>query len=95
MAGDWYPLDKAFIEPTQKICSMFNGGNERRAWDLGRFSADHALKGIFRIVMRFGSPHFILSRGIQIFPGITGRPRYRGRHLLRFPSPNPSHRATR
>jgi hypothetical protein len=67
LVGEWYPLAAAFIEPTRKVCDLFYSGDEKTAWQIGRFSADYALKGFFRIFVRFGSPHFILSRGTHIF----------------------------
>jgi hypothetical protein len=67
LTGQWYPIDHAFIDPTRKICELFYGGDSHKAWEIGRFSADFALNGFFRIFVRLGSPHFMLSRGFHIF----------------------------
>jgi hypothetical protein len=67
LTGQWYPIQPAFIDPTRKICDMFYGGDLKKAWEIGRFSADFALKGFFRIFVRLGSPHFLLSRGMHVF----------------------------
>jgi hypothetical protein len=67
LTGQWYPIRPAFIDPTRKICDLFYGGDAGKAWEVGRFSADMALKGFFRIFVRLGSPHFLLSRGFHIF----------------------------
>ena len=66
LAGDWYPLQAAIIEPTQLLCKMFHGGQERGAWELGRFSADYALRGPYSIYVKLASAGFILSRGSRI-----------------------------
>ena len=47
LASDWYPLNEALIIPTKKICDLFYGGNERGAWETGKFSADDLLGEIF------------------------------------------------
>jgi hypothetical protein len=67
LASDWYPIGPAYLEPTRLIVDRFYAGRERGAWDIGRFSADYALKGFLRIFMRIGSPQFSLSRGLHIF----------------------------
>ena len=66
LTSSWYPLQSALVEPTQKICALFHDGSEEGAWQLGRFSADHALKGIYSIFVKFGSPGFIVSRGSRV-----------------------------
>jgi hypothetical protein len=33
---------------------------------MGRYSAEHALKGIYSIFVKLGSPGFIVSRGSRI-----------------------------
>ena len=66
LASKWYPLQPALIEPTKKICALFHANDEEGAWQVGRFSADHALKGIYSIFVKLGSPGFIISRGSRI-----------------------------
>lgn len=67
ISSSWYPMDIGMIEPTQKICDLFHGGKDEGAWDVGRFSADHALKGIYKVFVRLGSPNFIVEKGSGIF----------------------------
>jgi hypothetical protein len=66
LASVWYPFEPAIIEPTQKICDLFHKGSDQGAWQIGRFSADHALKGIYSIFVKLGSPGFIVGRGSKI-----------------------------
>ncbi|MCP4537016.1 MAG: hypothetical protein GY832_07700 [Chloroflexi bacterium] len=66
-ASNWYPLYEAVIEPTKKVCDIFFGGSEQGAWEVGRTSADQALKGVYKIFVKVGSPGFIISRASRIF----------------------------
>ena len=66
LSGDWYPLQAGIVEPTRQICALLHNGNERGAWELGRFSADHALTGPYKIYVKLASSGFILSRGSRI-----------------------------
>jgi hypothetical protein len=63
----WYPLQEAFVEPTSNICDLFYGGDQRGAWELGRFSADYALWGLYRLFVRIGSPGYMIKRASTIF----------------------------
>lgn len=66
LSGEWYPLQAAIVEPTRRLCNLFHDGKERGAWELGRFSADYALKGPYSIYVKLASSGFILSRGSRI-----------------------------
>ncbi len=63
----WYPLQEAFVEPTRKICNLFFKGDQRGAWELGRFSSDYALWGLYRLFVRIGSPGYMIKRASTIF----------------------------
>ena len=64
----WYPMKEILIDPTEKICEILYEGNIKGAWECGRFSAQHALKGIYKIFIKFGSPGFLLSKASTILP---------------------------
>jgi hypothetical protein len=66
LVSRWYPIKEAFIEPTRKCCELFYGGSLKGAWEMGRFSADIGLKGVYRLFIKFGSPGFIISRANTI-----------------------------
>jgi hypothetical protein len=67
-ATTWYPLMESVILPTQKVADLFYGGDHSlAAREIGRFSSDIALKGIYKIFVRISSPHFVLSRASNIF----------------------------
>jgi hypothetical protein len=63
----WYPLREMMIEPTEKICELFYGGDIRGAWEGGRFSADFALHGIYRLFVKLGSVESLINRASLIF----------------------------
>jgi len=67
-ATSWYDLIESVIIPTQKVGDLFFDGNHTEAAHmLGRYSAEVALKGIYKIFVRVSSPHFVLSRASSIF----------------------------
>ena len=69
LSTDWYPVKEGLIIPTEKICVMFfNGDMKKGAWETGRFSADYALKGIYRFFVKLGSPEFIVKKASAILP---------------------------
>lgn len=67
-ATSWYNLIDSVIIPTKKVGDLFFDGNHvEAAHALGRYSAEIALKGIYKIFVRVSSPHFVLSRASSIF----------------------------
>jgi len=67
-ATTWYSLTDSVIVPTQKVADLFYAGNAAKAAsEIGRYSADVALKGVYKIFVRVSSPHFVLSRASSIF----------------------------
>ena len=66
LMSNWYPMQEAVIEPTSKLCDLFYSYQNQGAWDAGRFSADYALKGIYKIFVKFGSPEFLIKRASRI-----------------------------
>ena len=81
----WYPLRLAMVEPTEKLCKLVGASGDAVAWDLGRFSADFALRGVFRFFVRLGSPAFIIKRASRVFTT------YYTNAVLRVPESGPSH----
>lgn len=67
-ATTWYSLTDSVIIPTQKAADLFFEGNSvKAANEIGRYSADIALKGVYKIFVRVSSPNFVLSRASSIF----------------------------
>jgi len=67
LVGNWYPIKEFMLEPTQKMCDLFYQGDVRGAREGGRYSAELALKGIYRIFVKFGSPEFLIRRASNAF----------------------------
>lgn len=93
----WYPLERAMIEPTQVLCDLVAEPADDVAWEIGRYSADFALRGIFRIFVRLGSPAFIIKRASHVFSTyytnavlrvLDSSSHHATLCLLEFPEPN-------
>jgi hypothetical protein len=65
--SSWYPLSHAMIEPTQRICDLFFAGRDTGAWELGRFSGDYSLWGLYRLFVRIGSPLHLIEKATEAF----------------------------
>lgn len=62
----WYPIGPAYLTPTRVFCDLFHGGDSAGAWQIGRYSAETALTGIYKALLVFISPRTFVERG----PGI-------------------------
>lgn len=66
-SNDWYPLKEAAIIPSELVGELFfNNDKEKGAMELGRYSAEKALQGIYKIYVKFSSPNHIISRAQRI-----------------------------
>lgn len=64
----WYPVEHGAKEPTEKIGQhFFNGDLEEGAWNAGRYSAEKALTGIYKIFVKATSPQYIIKRASRVF----------------------------
>ncbi len=63
---EWYDFNEFFIKPMRLIANIFYNGNEKVAWDIGRFSADYSLKGVLKVFVRMGSTLFMMKRSSAI-----------------------------
>ncbi len=67
-SSKWYPLKAGGVTPTKKAVDLFfNGDNEKGSWEMGRFSAEKALTGIYKIFVKASSPGYIVARASRIF----------------------------
>lgn len=64
-ANIWYPFD-FYISINALIVKHLGKGNSDIILDVGRFSADHALTGIYKFFYKIGSPDFVLKRAAQV-----------------------------
>ncbi len=63
----WYPINESTIIPTKIAGEMFYNDTKEAAHEIGRYSAEKGLKGIYRIFVRIATPKFIISRAANIF----------------------------
>ena len=68
MVSAFFPIKEALVEPTEKICELFYGGDLKGAWEAGRFSAYIALENISKAFIKLGSIRFIIQRASRIMP---------------------------
>jgi len=62
----WYPIQDALIKPTRLIGEMFYNDIEKGAFELGVYSSESAIKGIYKMLVKVSSPSFIVSRASNI-----------------------------
>jgi hypothetical protein len=65
-ATSWYPIDTAAIVPTQLISTLIFDSTEKGAWELGRYSAEMALHGIYKVFVRVLNPAYLIQRASRI-----------------------------
>ena len=66
LVNRWYPFKEAYLIPTKKICKMFFKGDPKGAWNLGKFSSDYVLRGIYRIYANKVSSEKLADRSARI-----------------------------
>jgi hypothetical protein len=68
-ASEWYPVKDAAVEPTKAMATLFYKGDTQKAgWESGRYSAEVALGGIYKIFVKMATPKFIIERASKILP---------------------------
>ncbi|EDM80899.1 hypothetical protein PPSIR1_28353 [Plesiocystis pacifica SIR-1] len=60
----WYPFD-VFVELNVAVDKVLGRGDMQLVEELGRFSCEHNLTGIYRIFFRFGNLNFLLDRAAK------------------------------
>lgn len=67
-ATKWYPLNESYLIPIRKVIELFYGGNEKKGGEeIGRFSANIALKGFYKVFLLVASPHYLMTRASKLF----------------------------
>lgn len=66
-ATSWFDLYDSVIIPTKKVGEMFFNSEDEAALELGRYSSEIALQGIYKIFVKISSPSFVLSRATNVF----------------------------
>lgn len=98
LANKWYPLQEAAIEPSVKIGKMFYNDETKGGWECGRYSAEVALKGIYKVFIKISSASYIIDRASKIFTTYYNpsemqvrnkRPNGVDLHITKFPESHP------
>jgi len=66
--NDWYPIRATYLEPTEVLCRLFYRDDHKGAWELGRYSAEYALKGVYRAFVKLTSVQFFIRRAGVVLP---------------------------
>jgi hypothetical protein len=66
--NEWFPIKEYYTGPTQELCRLFYGGSLDGAWQVGRFSADYALRGVYRAFVKLSSVKFFVRRAGVMLP---------------------------
>jgi hypothetical protein len=67
LPSGWYPLEDAFVRPTRVLCELFFAGSKRGAFEVGRYSAQRALTGIYKMFVKISTPGWLMERGSKVF----------------------------
>lgn len=65
--ADWYDADVAYYQPITSIVNLFYEKDCKKGGDeLGRFSADLALKGIYKVFVLAATPQYLMKRSAKM-----------------------------
>jgi hypothetical protein len=63
----WYPIHTAYYEPMDKIASiLFNNDPLQAGDELGRFSAELSLKGIYNVFLLVATPQYLTKKATNM-----------------------------
>ncbi len=62
LPSEWYPLYEAAIQPIITLAQMLNRKEEEIAFEVGRFSAQEALTGVYKFFATLAKPAYIVKR---------------------------------
>lgn len=66
LTGSWYPFDY-YVELNRAMDKILGKGDLSKILEFGRFSAEHAVTGIYRIFFRLGSPEFTFKLASNVW----------------------------
>ncbi len=59
----WYPMKHGYLDPIEKVNEMFFNGDPKAGGEaMGRFAADFALKGVYKMFLVVATTNYIISR---------------------------------
>lgn len=64
----WYSLRELYLDPLDKIIDLFYKGDIKTGGDaIGAWSAETALKGVYKVFLLVATPQYLMSRATKIF----------------------------
>ena len=97
LATEWYSHEDGLIRPTEVASELFYGGDIKKlSREIGKYSAEVGLKGIYKVFIFIATPQFIMKRAGKILSSFykpskmsIGEERSSGVDLLvtEFPEP--------
>lgn len=66
ISSHWYELSDALLIPTKHLSEILSVTEEKMSWELGRYSSEKLLKGVYKIFLRVSSPLFVLERAKNV-----------------------------
>lgn len=66
-ATDWYNVEDAYYHPVKKVSELFFDGDDKKAaFDIGAFSAEYALKGVYKVYLMIARPQSLMKASKRI-----------------------------
>ena len=67
MQSNWYEFSLLAKLMDAAAPEIGPAGPRGLAWEMGRFSADFGLKGLYRIFLKVADPHYVIRKSSQLF----------------------------
>ena len=65
-AAEWYDLKTAYTDPLEKIVDLFYNKNAQKGGEeMGMYSAEVGLKGVYKVFLLIASPQYLMKRGTR------------------------------
>jgi hypothetical protein len=65
--SNWYEIKAAYYDPMSRVADLLYAHNEVIAGDeMGRFSAEIALKGIYKVFLMVATPQYLMKKATMI-----------------------------
>jgi len=62
----WFPARKTLFEPGEKLVEILANGDKSVTKEAGRYSAEIVLTGIYKLLIKIGSPEFLIKKASSI-----------------------------
>lgn len=64
--SEWYSVEDSLLRPLEILCGLVFEDSRKTSWEVGRYSAETSLNGIYRVFVALSTPKFILKRAVGI-----------------------------